>query len=578
MKVERITEIAAALRQGQWIPDGVGIVGAAAHLLIRSIGALANPLTLEEARNAAAVLNKHLCFSLTFELTNAWRTHQRFDASMRKHQAQALINLGGLDDAEELIVGALHTLDARRPANAEEQAQKARETPELRGLFARVAKDRFVRLREVRPPGDPESCDLLKDALKRYDDEYRRDPSLYWHGINAVTLQARLNRELSLAPTADFIARVHDLIALLEPQVADTERTLGDAGAPWVLATLSEAYLALGAHCSQAESWLRRLLRHPLTKPFPLAAYARQLREIWQGDALRPEQDCASRLASLLLIHQRETTGTLTLSTFQLEDLRKVDTAYEKSFSNAVGFSFAPIADACDSIGCVCSATGRRVGTGFLIDRRSLWPDGPQELVFVTNAHVISETHSSALRPGQAFISFEMEARAEHKPSKHYPVVEVLFSSEPGQVGVRLNQYEMLDITIVRLGGLPAQARSLQIERKLPPLTEPAYVIGHPSGRDLEISTRESQLLDVDHLPRLFHYRTPTERGSSGSPVFNENWQVIGVHHAGRDQVRRLSGDGFHDTNEGVALDALLRKLAGAPPPRPTGDGAAGPA
>jgi hypothetical protein len=59
----------------------------------------------------------------------------------------------------------------------------------------------------------------------------------------------------------------------------------------------------------------------------------------------------------------------------------------------------------------------------------------------------------------------------------------------------------------------------------------------------------------LDQLKSLL--RTDTMPGSSGSPVFNDMWQVIAVHHA----VGRLSkgGDGrTRYVNEGVLMSAIM--------------------
>jgi endonuclease G, mitochondrial len=56
-------------------------------------------------------------------------------------------------------------------------------------------------------------------------------------------------------------------------------------------------------------------------------------------------------------------------------------------------------------------------------------------------------------------------------------------------------------------------------------------IIQHPSGEDKQIALRENQLLKID--TDTLWYRTDTAPGSSGSPVFNDVWQVVALHHSG---------------------------------------------
>ena len=69
------------------------------------------------------------------------------------------------------------------------------------------------------------------------------------------------------------------------------------------------------------------------------------------------------------------------------------------------------------------------------------------------------------------------------------------------------------------------------------------YVIGHPIGEELQISLQDNLLLDHEGPPSgkpsdksiiRVHYHAPREGGSSGSPVFNDDfWEVIALHHVG---------------------------------------------
>ncbi len=56
-------------------------------------------------------------------------------------------------------------------------------------------------------------------------------------------------------------------------------------------------------------------------------------------------------------------------------------------------------------------------------------------------------------------------------------------------------------------------------------------IIQHPSGGDKQLALRENQLLKID--THTLWYRTDTAPGSSGSPVFNDVWQVVALHHSG---------------------------------------------
>ena len=51
-------------------------------------------------------------------------------------------------------------------------------------------------------------------------------------------------------------------------------------------------------------------------------------------------------------------------------------------------------------------------------------------------------------------------------------------------------------------------------------------------------------------------YSTDTMPGSSGSPVFNDLWQVIALHHAGGDLQSNDQGD-RRFVNEGILMSAI---------------------
>jgi endonuclease G len=63
---------------------------------------------------------------------------------------------------------------------------------------------------------------------------------------------------------------------------------------------------------------------------------------------------------------------------------------------------------------------------------------------------------------------------------------------------------------------------------------EPINIVQHPKGDLKQIVIRENLLLDTfEGTENFLHYEADTEPGSSGSPVFNDQWEVVALHHSG---------------------------------------------
>lgn len=592
-------ELAAdALRRGDFPAAGDWVLQPAVQALRDAIGRDYEPLRADEAAEAAKALNAHLQYDLTLDLTAAWNFGARFDLRLARQRAQALINRRRLDEAATCIADALGHADAGTSTLGAEVL--ADEITRLRGLRARIPKDRYVREYERRTdphavPDDARERALLDEAIAGALALYRPQARDWWPGVNAIALLSRRARERDEAGCEQAAAIAGELLAeirtalqahraqrdALDAEHAHLRRHGGnwarwqaqqnhwraaDAELHWLLASASEASLAVaGGSCREAELWLYRFIADPRTTPFDLASYERQLREIWQGSDDEYSRFCPSRLVAILARHQRSATRSVSLSTQEARRLRRDDDGLEKNFSGDGQFSVGTIREMlgiCASIGRVRKRNGDFVGTGFLVDLKALSPHGESEIVFVTNAHVISYDEPGAARPDSAEITFEL-ADARQSPPFH-TVAEILFYSPPGNLGVRLTTWDALDLCVVRLSPAPEGLAGLRIATSLPergPRTK-AYVIGHPRARPMQVSLHDSALLDYDDLPRLIHYRTPTEPGSSGSPVFDEDWNVIAVHHAGRRDAPRLDGQGFYEANEGITLAALCAGLA----------------
>ena len=59
-------------------------------------------------------------------------------------------------------------------------------------------------------------------------------------------------------------------------------------------------------------------------------------------------------------------------------------------------------------------------------------------------------------------------------------------------------------------------------------------IIQHPGGEPKQVAIRENKLLPFDDADNFLSYTSDTFRGSSGSPVFNDFWDVVALHHSGK--------------------------------------------
>jgi endonuclease G len=67
-------------------------------------------------------------------------------------------------------------------------------------------------------------------------------------------------------------------------------------------------------------------------------------------------------------------------------------------------------------------------------------------------------------------------------------------------------------------------------------------VIQHPRGGLKQIAFRENQVIAMPRgQPSFLYYTTDTEPGSSGSPCFNDQWELVALHHSG---VPEMDGSG----------------------------------
>jgi V8-like Glu-specific endopeptidase len=92
-------------------------------------------------------------------------------------------------------------------------------------------------------------------------------------------------------------------------------------------------------------------------------------------------------------------------------------------------------------------------------------------------------------------------------------------------------------------------------EAVAPTKSSAAYIIQHPAGERKRVGFVRNQVSFFDD--RVVHYLTDTKDGSSGSPVFNAEGQLIALHHAG-GRPQEVVGRAPMKKNEGIRISRIV--------------------
>ena len=189
-------------------------------------------------------------------------------------------------------------------------------------------------------------------------------------------------------------------------------------------------------------------------------------------------------------------------------------------------------------------------GSGFLV--------GPGLLL--TNNHVIGDPDDVSRFVVQ--FDFELDDRRVERAVTEYTLDPRVFIFDP----VSRLDYSLVALGPRRSGPRPVESLghiALSDASDKHMLGEVANIVQHPLGRHKELVLRENRL--VSRLDYVLHYLADTDRGSSGSPVFNNNWQVIALHHWGGPSPAVLQGMAAHadvEVNEGIRISAIVKDLS----------------
>lgn len=204
-------------------------------------------------------------------------------------------------------------------------------------------------------------------------------------------------------------------------------------------------------------------------------------------------------------------------------------------------------------------------GTGFLISPHLL----------MTNAHVLLDEDEG----NHSLVEFDYEDDINSLPKPKrvfalrandffyrdedfdFAIVAVSLTDIRGESG--LDQYGYLRMRAASGKAIP---------------TENVTIVQHPQGRSKEIACRANEIIRRQGI--YIHYAADTDPGSSGAPVFSDEWELVALHHAGvfatdeNGRILNKNGELWDENqgenaikwqaNEGIRISAIVENLQSA--------------
>lgn len=210
-------------------------------------------------------------------------------------------------------------------------------------------------------------------------------------------------------------------------------------------------------------------------------------------------------------------------------------------------------------------------GTGFLV--------GPD--LVLTNHHVVDRLIGGSAAASQVSCLFDFKMVGDEVISKGVRIdladaEPVVASSPPSPHDVELDPKtgepgpDELDYALLRLaspagelspGGADAEATRgwVTLRPDVIDLTtlDAIVILQHPERLPLKLAVGTEQDLVLNGAGNRIRYTVPTLPGSSGSPVFDTDWNLVALHHSGDPDT---ADPGY---NEGIPISAIAASPGG---------------
>ena len=494
------------------------------------------------AKGVLATLRKFARFDSLFSVAQKFKAGGQNDPEVRCQLAQAQIETGEITAAIEDLLALKQELDeekAKAGHDPTEIAEIEYNLGEAIGLIGRAYKQLYVNAgpRTI----EPRSEDLAR-SLQHYNMAYReRLGEHLWHGINYVALLTHAERVAKNASSIYSKKAAKHADSILRA-IEDKERN--EPLAPWDAAIRAEAFLALGKN-SEAIDACKAYLNTKDLDAFQVQSTRRQFIELWQ---LNENVYPGSHILPMMTARYAELGGGISKVDLTAVNAQNLETVLGDTGYKSVEWLLQAVA--CTR--CVARLGPNKLkgmGSGFLVD--GSWIDGgwSDRNLLLTNAHVCTndpEVQAQYPYPKGADENTAtfMGSFADDTKPVEINVNDVLWTSPPSK----------LDASLLEIADIPQAAEKAPLLREIPSIErwpeKRVNILGHPMGMNLQISLQDNNLVSVGE--RYLHYQTPTDPGSSGSPIFNQDWQLVGIHHSASKEMQ---------ANEGIRIDRILEEI-----------------
>ncbi|MBI5116884.1 DNA/RNA non-specific endonuclease [Candidatus Poribacteria bacterium] len=179
-------------------------------------------------------------------------------------------------------------------------------------------------------------------------------------------------------------------------------------------------------------------------------------------------------------------------------------------------------------------------GTGFLVS----------PVLLLTNHHVLED--EAVARFSLAQFNYETDLQLMPRPIKS-------FRLDPDRLFINDKALDFALVAVDETSGDGVKLSEFGFLRLLSDsgkalLGEYVSIIQHASGAPKAVAIRENRVIDT--FENFVHYATDTEPGASGSPVFNDGWDVVALHHAG---VPDPNDSAKYVANEGIRISSIIK-------------------